>query len=410
MYIGKEGITAVVSIETNLLRPAGELSPPASSDECATPSEAGEGEDTIVEAEPSSFTFEGRRYPVLSKLLFLLMKDPALLAPLEMLIPFFAALGRVTMLAAREKLGKSTLVAFLVSKLSNGQMLWGMKLLAPTKVLYVSLEEGLGDLVRRFAKMGANADNIRVIDSLPVKGALNHIAAEVHHFGAKLIVIDSLAALATAIEDENSATGWTAFLRELTAIARTQNVAIIVIHHGNKQSGKYRGSSAIGAAMDMIIEMDATDEASTRRQFATRGRWDTQPFELGYDATSGEWALLAGGPSVRESEAQLELDTQVLELVTRQHGVTKTSLREAIGGDKAKVDAALARLLQAGDVARLGLRSGYCVPALATALPDNSSDSPYSPDGCDTLEDDSGLDGRTPLTMDELEMEFGSFD
>lgn len=325
---------------------------------------------SLVTAEEQTWTFyEGRKYPVLSELLSVLMMCPELLALPFMILPFFAALGRVTMLAAREKLGKSTVAAFLIAKLSSGDELWDNWRLPPTRCLWVGLEEAKADAVRRFSDMGANCSNIRLLDQLPASAPLEQLAAEIHHFEAKVVVIDSLAALATSIDDENNAKGWTAFLRELTAIARKLDVAIVVLHHANKATGKYRGSSAIGAAMDMIIEMEATEESSPNRQFTARGRWPAEPFELTYRPQERSFDLTAGGMSAGDEQARTELESRIIDLVAAKRGTTKTAIREAIRGDKAKIDTALERLVGAGTLVRLGERGGYAVAA--TQCPTN---------------------------------------
>ena len=44
-------------------------------------------------------------------------------------------------------------------------------------------------------------------------------------------------------------------VQSLTHYAHESGVALILVHHGRKADGKYRDSSAIGAAVDVILEM-----------------------------------------------------------------------------------------------------------------------------------------------------------
>ncbi len=51
-------------------------------------------------------------------------------------------------------------------------------------------------------------------------------------------------------------------VQALTHYADESGAAQILVHHGRKSDGKYRDSSAIGAAVDVIIEMGASENAA----------------------------------------------------------------------------------------------------------------------------------------------------
>lgn len=73
-----------------------------------------------------------------------ILADPELCRPLEYAVPRLACRGRSSMLWAREKMGKSTLARAAAAAKSTGSRFLGEDT-DPGSVLYVALEEAIGD-------------------------------------------------------------------------------------------------------------------------------------------------------------------------------------------------------------------------------------------------------------------------
>ena len=54
-------------------------------------------------------------------------------------------------------------------------------------------------------------------------------------------------------------------MRPLVRIARDTNCALVLLHHAGKSEGKYRDSTEIGAAVDVIVEMSVTAGGAQRQ-------------------------------------------------------------------------------------------------------------------------------------------------
>jgi RecA-family ATPase len=78
------------------------------------------------------------------------------------------------------------------------------------------------------------------------------IESEIDRLGAKLVIIDALADIMDG--DENSKKDVQPIMNNLRKMADNTDSSIILIHHANK-SGGYRGSSAIKASSDLMVQI-----------------------------------------------------------------------------------------------------------------------------------------------------------
>lgn len=187
--------------------------------------------------------------------------------------------GRLTLIHAREKRGKSTLARFAVAALSRGRD-W---LDAPTvdggaRALLVS-EEHREDVTRMMMQPGVDADLSRIAIAPAV--SIAHVRAMLDAESFHVVLIDTLTAFAAAngIRDLHGAGDLAVLLADLAAAAKEHDCAVIAAHHNRKnQIGdgdtEYRDSTAIGAAADMIVSMEDVEHAERSRRLVLRGRWD----------------------------------------------------------------------------------------------------------------------------------------
>jgi hypothetical protein len=182
----------------------------------------------------------------------------------EELITGLAWRGRHVMLAAREKLGKSTFVAAGAVAFS-----WGQRFLYPGddqghvsapmgRVLWLAMDEAHSEAFSRLVENGALRTNISV-QNPDNPAAFLSTALRDEKQRPDVVVIDSLFEYARRTTGEMPGSGdaaaWGPVVRPLSAWAHDHQVAIITIHHAGKATGEFRDSTEIGAAPDAILTM-----------------------------------------------------------------------------------------------------------------------------------------------------------
>lgn len=177
--------------------------------------------------------------------------------------------GMVTMLAGREGQGKSMLALALGAAIGHGATVAGIKC-EPGRVLVVDAENGEREAHRRVRALGVKS------------GALAYIEAEGFSLGADraelepilaeqapdLLVLDSFRSLAPGM-DENDSGAVEAVLGPLRSLARRHGCAVLLLAHAGKAGYEYRGSTAIGAAVELGFTMSrepADPEGRSRRK------------------------------------------------------------------------------------------------------------------------------------------------
>ena len=287
-----------------------------------------------------------------------LQQNPDKTAEPEMIAPMLAARNRLTILSAREKMGKSTLAAWVASRVSVGGAYWGHSV-KPGRVLWCGLEEHCSDAVRRFIAMKADGKNVAIVDNLGADPVLQ-LQAELAAFRPDFCVIDSLSRFCVGLDDENSAPQVNKFLTPLVEVVRTSGTAFLLLHHGAKKSDGYRGSTAIGAQVDMILNMTAPSESSAARTVTAKGRFKLDDFVLFYDLDAMDYELLRDdSPETVAAAERGRMRRRILAHLSANPGTTSTALRAAMRGRAAEVDSAREELLASGLIERLGAKEGY---------------------------------------------------
>ena len=92
----------------------------------------------------------------------------------------------------------------------------------------------------------------------------------------KLLVLDSLRSLAPGL-DENDSLQAESALRPVVRLTQRLDIATLILHHASRVSGEYRGSTALGAAVELGFTLTRHDDdpmAATRRKLAC---WKSRP-------------------------------------------------------------------------------------------------------------------------------------
>lgn len=304
------------------------------------------------------------------------LDDPEALAPPEVVVPRFAWRERVTLFAAREKLGKSTTARAGTAAVTTGRPFLGSPP-ATGRVLYVGLEEHVADVARGLQEFQAFPEAVFIMDR--VRDPFDDLEAATADTEPALVVIDTLSALVESLGlDPGSSSDWTPVMARLTRLARDQAVAVLLLHHGTKKDGKYRDSTAIGAGVDVILEMSEGAESSMRTVKA-RARWPVDDFGL---------RLVNGSdrPRFELSRGELSLDARIIMYLENNPRSSTRAVRENVEGKTVDVSTTLNRLDRKGVVGNEGSgnRNAWVVSGETGTGLGTAPGSPENPQGTGT--------------------------
>jgi hypothetical protein len=263
--------------------------------------------------------------------------------------------GGTSILAAKPKVGKSTLSRELTVCVAFGRDFLGWK----TKrgpVLYFTLEESIPGLQAHFAKLGAKdlTNEIQLFyDWTAPADFLKKLEAEIADKKPALIVLDPLLKF-FRVKDENNYAEVTAILQPIQALAQKYKVHVLVVHHNGKTDREdgdaVLGSTGIFASFDTLITLKKRDGC---RMISTTQRYGESLVEttLSYDDTTGSSSI--GVPRI-EAE-QLVLEGRIVEWLANQPAsVLESEISKAVHGRSQAKRSALLALVSSGRIQRKG--------------------------------------------------------
>lgn len=206
----------------------------------------------------------------------------------------YVPLGRLTILGGDPGAGKSFITTAIASALSRGDSLPGEKvgIRSPMVTLLLSAEDDPGDTIKpRLTNLFADQTKIFVFteDIVLDKEGLVALEEMVRSVGATLLVVDPIVAYLGAKMDMNRANEVRPIMRGLARIARSLNIAVIVVRHNRKVSAGGKEGKAIYAGSGSI---DFT--ASVRSELAVEMAKNGSKYMNHIKANSGKL-----GPSIR---------------------------------------------------------------------------------------------------------------
>lgn len=275
-----------------------------------------------------------------------LWNNDSIMRPPPPIVPRLAWAGRSTLLAAREKSGKSTLVGYIAAAVTRGGLFLNDPC-AAGDVLLVGLEEYPGDAARRLRHFDATATRMHLLTGWTgdPRERPQELADAIDRVSPLLVIIDSLAAYSGGlIQDDNNATQMAAVVQPLTDMAHSRGVALILIHHARKSDGRSRGSTAITAAADVVCEYFAPDEDTdpTLRRMRSAGRVPVTPsYDLRFDGDHYELALSGNAP----------ISTRILAVVSERPGCSINDVAEATRARREEVTREVHQMLATGVLA-----------------------------------------------------------
>lgn len=207
--------------------------------------------------------------------------------------------GGLVMLAAKPKVGKSTLAYDLAVKVAQGEPFLGRQT-TQGGVLILALEEHPRDVRLRLKALGAECDNLYIhAGRLEASSAVfGSIAQFVKEHGINLILVDTLA-MFWRIVDENAPAALTRAVRPLLDLARETGACVLLIHHFRKSEGTegddIRGTGALLASVDVALLL-YRHKSEKQRRLCAIGRYADTPPELIIALEDAEYTVI-GEPS-----------------------------------------------------------------------------------------------------------------
>lgn len=278
-----------------------------------------------------------------------LLEDESIMRPPPPIVPRLAWAGRSTLLAAREKAGKSTLTGFITACVSHGWEFLG-EATERGDVLIIGLEEFIGDTARRLRDFGADPTRVHLVDRFLGEPLLRpqELRAHVEAVKPVLAIVDSLTAYGHGqIQDDNNATQMAKVVQPLSDLVHQLGPALILIHHATKATGRSRGSTAITAGVDVVVEFEAPEDLEdtdpTLRRVRSVGR---VPVPRQYDVRFND-EHPASYTLVDRGSVQ-PLDVRILAFVRDHPTCSARAVREAAGARVEEVTAMIGAMLADG--------------------------------------------------------------
>lgn len=174
--------------------------------------------------------------------------------------------GSVILVGGGPGVGKSTLLIQSVASMSINN-----------KVLYITGEESLSQVVNRGDRLKLNTDNIGFLSETNIEKIIEKSKEE----KAKILVVDSIQTIYT--DSSTSAAGSVSQLRDSTGMlvsyAKANNVSIFIIGHVNKE-GDIAGPKVLEHMVDTVLAFEGDEGGRYRMLRSIKNRFG-QVNELG---------------------------------------------------------------------------------------------------------------------------------
>ncbi len=297
----------------------------------------------------------------------------AVFPPLRWIVPGFVPEG-LSVLAGRQKLGKSRMALDFALATAIGGLALGTIPCEAGDVLYIDLENGQARIQRRIVEIypdpSARPDlaRLRWAEDAPAIGpALYEMLDDwVRRVDApRLIIIDVLARVKPA-----AGRGGNAYEEDYKIYAPMQRwaqkagVALLVLHHTRKGGADdpleaLAGSNGLSAVADTTLVLDRSAEGAT---LYVRGR-DVEEKDSALRSIGGCWHLEGEASEVRRSSERSRI---LAALKDAEEDLSPKDIAEETGMKGDNVRQLLRAMVKAGEVEKVG-RGHYALPGIVMA-------------------------------------------
>lgn len=257
--------------------------------------------------------------------------------------------GGLSLVAAKPKVGKTTLALQLAVAVSRGDIFLGRKTRQAT-VVYLALEEHRDEVQKNLSKLGVTDEPLYIhFGPAPAK-AMEEVEALIKEKGAKFLVIDILQKFCR-VRDLNDYAQVTRTLEPLMAIARKIDCHIQMTHHAGKKErddgDDIIGSTGLLGGVDTSIHIKKRNRES--RIFFTIQRY-------GLDVPQTVIALKDGLLVMEGSREEVEIEETIpLILEALENGLlTEKEVGELVERNRTLVSKSLRHGVERGAIKRTG--------------------------------------------------------
>lgn len=256
----------------------------------------------------------------------------------------------LSMLAAKPKVGKSTLARNLALCVARGEDFLGRGASAGA-VLYFALEEKRSEVAAHFQRMGASDESILVHVGSAPENALREFGELLREHTPALAIVDPVLKM-VRLRDASDYAEVSAKLEPLLDLARETGAHILLTHHLGKNDRSdgdaVLGSTALFGAVDTLIELRKRDQGRVAKSLQRYGT-DLPETVASLDESTG---IVSAAGDLRDLQVQAAMEKVRDVLVGGQ--LTQKELRDEVEGNTALTSEALRRLFESGAVSRTG--------------------------------------------------------
>lgn len=257
--------------------------------------------------------------------------------------------GGLGLIAAKPKVGKTTLARALAVAVAKGEPFLGRDT-TQGPVVYISLEDPAWHVQAEFERLGAKGSQLYVFEG-PVPGESDKLLWESVAALRPVLVIVDTAQRWLQIRDLNDYAEVTAALTPHLSMARELQSCLLYIHHAPKGGTGDVGDTALGSTAlfgSVDIGIFLTRDTEGRRFLTTRQRIQQEPdiesMSLEIDPVTHQVRL----GSARNLKLLDEIEQRIMAYVNEYPGANKTRVQEDVEGSAALIRRGLERLVERG--------------------------------------------------------------
>ena len=274
----------------------------------------------------------------------------------------YVARGAITELAAKVKMGKTTLMLHLVHSVLTGSDFMG----APTSqspVVYLSEQPQAS--FRQAAQRAEILDQngFCILFHTAVRGiqwpqVVACAIARCKELGARLLVVDTLLPFSGLKADEENNAGSALESMEPLQQAADAGIAVIIVRHERKSGGNVgdsgRGSSAISGAVDIVLSLRRPEGNSkqNKRVLHALSRFEETPPEILIELTERGFIALGTPHEAAVPEAKVLILAAATKTVSK--ALTIQQISQSSGVSRVTAQRAIVELLKENKFSRVG--------------------------------------------------------
>jgi len=261
--------------------------------------------------------------------------------------------GGFSVITAKPKVGKSTLVKQMALNIAKGLPFLGREVMQGA-IIYLALEDKRSEIKKHLRAMGMTAnDPFYLYAGGAPLDAIKRITADIAAIKPVLLVVDTLFRL-IRLKDGNSYNEVTNALNPLLLLARESGVSILAVHHSKKGDSNIDdcllGSTAIFGSVDTTILLKRYEGYRTIQSMQRYGE-DMPETVLVFDKAAGSTDI--GGAKIDQDIHSME--NAIFEFLSKQtEPVIEKVITDEVLGKTALKRKALRQLVKEGQIFRTG--------------------------------------------------------